>query len=244
MTDLAMLYLDGLGVKRDKAEARKWLIRAGETGQPETQFILGAIYYQGWDFVEMARSDKDALHWIGLAAEGGLPAAEFLMGVMVGEGRGIPADAEKAMTWYRRAADDGVAEAMRELGDAAYLGPERRCEDALKWYRAAAEYRLGYASYRLARFYDTGECVPQDLVQAHFWYTNAWQSGCRRVDGAIVLDRRAQIEQQLTQDQVYEADRLFRKWKTKGQPVFIHTGVENFRLYPFPYVTLPKSNCG
>src|SRR5262249_45080592 len=113
----------------------------------------------------------------------------------------------------------------------------------VKWYRAAADYNLSYAFYRLGRFYETGECVRQDLVQAHFWYLSSWHSGCLG-DHEIALKHYSQIEKQMTQEQIHDADRLFREWKAKGSPTFVHTGVENFRLYPFPYVTLPKPDCG
>lgn len=241
MTDLALFYTGG--VKRDKTEARKWLIKAAETGRPEFQFILGAFYYEGWDAAEIQRSDGDAVHWIKLAAESGLPPAEYLMGVMVGQGRGVPADAVQAINWYRRAADHGVAEALSELGDFYSLGTERSCKDAVKWYRAAADYNLSYAFYRLAKFYGVGECVQQNFVQAHFWYSNAWYYGCRR-DGSIMLERRSQLEKQMTKEEIHEADLLWRKWKGKGAPTFAVTGIKKFRLYPFPYVTLPKPYCG
>jgi hypothetical protein len=48
----------------------------------------------------------------------------------------------------------------------------------------------------------------------------------------------------MTQEQIHEADRLWRKWKGKGDPTFVFAGVKKFRLYPFPYVTLPKPSCG
>lgn len=76
--------------------------------------------------------------------------------------------------WYRRAANQGSAQAQTELGDmyAAGLGVPQNLAEAARWYRAAAEQRsleswpAGKAESSLGYMYAVGEGVPQDFAEA------------------------------------------------------------------------------
>jgi hypothetical protein len=44
---LAVVYLQGLGVPRNPVEALKWSTKAAEQGHPQGQFNIGAMYAMG-----------------------------------------------------------------------------------------------------------------------------------------------------------------------------------------------------
>ena len=46
-------------------------------------------------------------------------------------------------------------------------------DEALGWYRKAAEQDYAYAEYRLGRLYDKGLSVRQDYSMAQEWYRKA-----------------------------------------------------------------------
>ena len=64
------------------------------------------------------------------------------------------------------------------------------------------------ALYQLGLRYSTGHGVPQDLVIAHKWFNLAAMSGSREARGI-----RAEIAQDMTPEQIAEAQRLAREWR-------------------------------
>jgi len=79
--------------------------------------------------------------------------------------KGVPQDNEQAAAWYRKADDQGHADVQSHLVQATML-----C-------RKAAEQGDAYAQRILGKLYCNGNGVPQDYVQAAFWYRKSGRSG-------------------------------------------------------------------
>ena len=84
----------------------------------------------------------------------------------------------KANTIYRTLANAGNADAQYWLGQsyADGLGVSRDPEQALKWFRLAAERNPGY-QYQLANMLSAGLKVPKGQVEAIKWYRRASENG-------------------------------------------------------------------
>jgi hypothetical protein len=104
-------------------------------------------------------------------------------------GRGVQKDEVEAVKWYRKAADQGHAEAQYNLG-VCYkngTGVTKDENEAVKWYRKSAEQ--GYASAQ----FDLGQCcahcqgVIQDHAQAVKWNRKAADQGHARAQYLIGL---------------------------------------------------------
>ena len=67
------------------------------------------------------------------------------------------------------------AEEMYRRGDAAYEA--KRYDEAVEWYRKAAEQGNTYAQYNLGNCYYYGNGVPQDNTEAAKWYRKAAEQG-------------------------------------------------------------------
>ena len=82
---------------------------------------------------------------------------------------GVAQDYAEAVKWYRRAAEQGIAEAQHNLGFMYHEGQGMAQDyaEAVKWYRRAAEQGLAEAQTNLGYMYHTGRGVAQDYVQAH-----------------------------------------------------------------------------
>ncbi|MDA7658743.1 sel1 repeat family protein [Akkermansiaceae bacterium] len=91
----------------------------------------------------------------------------------------IEKDAEEAVKWYRRAADQGNATAQYSLGRSYDYGEgvEKDAEEAVKWYRKAAEQGNATAQSSLGWNYDNGEGVEKDAEEAVKWYRKAADQG-------------------------------------------------------------------
>ena len=113
----------------------------------------------------------------------------------------------------RHAAGQGDAGAQHDLGVMyAYGGggPQDYAE-AMRWYRLAAEQGMAEAQYNLGRMYFLGQGVPEDYVQAHKWINPA-ASRLTGEDRENAVRTRDTVADQMTSDQVAEAQRLAREW--------------------------------
>ena len=88
-------------------------------------------------------------------------------------GKGVPQDYTEARKWYRKAADQGHADAQLRLGlmyDNGKGVPQDYTE-ARKWYRKAADQGDAMAQFQLGVMYDKGKGVPQDFDAAARYYS-------------------------------------------------------------------------
>ena len=87
----------------------------------------------------------------------------------------MPQDYAAAVSWYRKAADQGNADAQYNLGvmyDQGQGVPQDYAA-AVSWFRKAADQGYAHAQFNLGLMYDEGQGVPQDYAQAHMWFNLA-----------------------------------------------------------------------
>ncbi len=83
---------------------------------------------------------------------------------------------------YRKAAEQGHAEAQFKLGAMYFSGDGVLQDDAgaVKWYRMAAEQGHAAAQADLGYMYENGLGVPQDDAEAEKWHWKAAEQGIHR----------------------------------------------------------------
>ena len=98
---------------------------------------------------------------------------------MHNNGQGVPQDYAAAVSRYRKAADQGVADAQTNLGVMYFngLGVPQDDAAAVSWYRKAADQENATAQYNLGVMYENGRGVPQDYAAAVSWYRKAADQG-------------------------------------------------------------------
>ncbi len=131
--------------------------------------------------------------------------------------RGTPQDYAKALQWWRKAAEQGIAVAGYLLGvmyDNGEGVPQNYAE-AVKWYRKAAEQGVAEAQYNLGFMYSRGKGVPQDYVQAHMWFNIAASSFPPGKGGDEAVKNRDIVAKRMPPAQISEAEKLAREWRPK-----------------------------
>ncbi len=93
-------------------------------------------------------------------ARSGDPVAEYRVGVSFANGKGVSEDHAQAAEWFRRAAEQGFRNALKELGKAAQQGD------------AKAQSALGY-------LYLNGKGIGKDAKQASDWFYQAIMNSAR-----------------------------------------------------------------
>ena len=94
-------------------------------------------------------------------------------------GNGVPRDYAEAVSWYRKAAEQGHFDAQNHLGFCYQHGKgvARDCAKAVEWYRKAAAHGHLDAQNSLAFCNQYGEGVPRDYAEAADLYRKAAEQG-------------------------------------------------------------------
>ena len=82
--------------------------------------------------------------------------------------------------------------------------------EAVKWFRNSAEQGHVAAQYNLGNMYDTGDGVAQDAVMAYMWLDLA--------DAGKAKDKKANVSEKMTDEQIAEAQKLFREQRALISP--------------------------
>lgn len=93
-------------------------------------------------------------------------------------------DLIKAEELWRKAAKQGYAPAQLRL--AYYLDKSEQDQEAVEWYRKAAEQGDAQGEYDLGTMYAAGEGVKKDLNQARIWIERAAQKDFLAAVSAMV----------------------------------------------------------
>lgn len=117
----------------------------------------------------------------------------------------------------RRAAEQGNMEAQTILASiyAQGRGVPQDDSEAARWYRKAADQGYLGAQVLLGTLYQEGHGVPQDYVQAHMWM-NLAASRASADDQQEYSSMRDYVAGKMTAQQIAEAQRLAREWKSKN----------------------------
>lgn len=117
----------------------------------------------------------------------GDPVAQFEIGSRYADGFGVKPDMQKAVSWYRRAASQGLAPALYRLGSLLEhgRGAQQNKPTAAALYEKAAEKGNTKAMYNLGVLYAQGSLGKPDFVTAAKWFTKAAEAGIK--DGQFNL---------------------------------------------------------
>lgn len=130
---LAIMYRDGNGVKKDNEKQLIWHNKAAEQGNIIAQWQFGHMYQYGHD---VNKDYKKALYWYNKAAEQDNTDALFNLGDIYDHGYcGVTKDRRQAFDFYLRAAEKGHHVAQSRLSSMYEEGevvPKNNYE-AAKW---------------------------------------------------------------------------------------------------------------
>ena len=112
-------------------------------------------------------------------ARAGDATAQVDVGYAYETGDGVAKDLKKAVSWYRKSADQGHKIGQCNLGICYEngIGVEKNPFQAFYWYKKAAEQGYRNAQANLGTCYYNGFGVAQDYNQAFSWYIKAAAQG-------------------------------------------------------------------
>ncbi|MBI4382402.1 MAG: sel1 repeat family protein, partial [Nitrospinae bacterium] len=192
---LGLMYEFAMGVPQDLDQAMAWYRKAADQGHSEAMSFLKNAEKKRLETASLPRGDlaagkaafersdfAAALRNFKPLAEQGNAEAQFRVGVLYHlyhKEMGTPQDDALAVTWYRKAAEQGHVGAQNNLGD-MYLGGRGVPQDntqGVALIRKAAEQGYAAAQRHLGTLYEGGSIIPRDLEQAKTWYRKAAEQG-------------------------------------------------------------------
>ena len=131
-------FLTGRGVPKDEKKGVEWIDKAVAQGLPYAWFMKGDFYFRG-EYGHPQDYAK-AREYLEKAAAADNAAAQNMLGTIHEQGLGVPVDFEKAIHWFRKAAEQGDPKGMANLG--LNLGPDgpdaSKHVEALTWLMLAS----------------------------------------------------------------------------------------------------------
>ncbi|WP_461343548.1 SEL1-like repeat protein [Brevundimonas sp. GN22] len=135
---LAAIYTEGAaGIEADVVEARAWVRRAAEAGEPKAMQHYATLLYDG---TGGERDEKSAVYWMRKSAEAGRVDSQYNVAHLYEKGvKGGPANKIEAMTWYMIAARRGDQQALAAI---QRLTPELKPEQRAAARNAADNFTV------------------------------------------------------------------------------------------------------
>ncbi len=186
----------GMGIKKDAAEAAKWLAKAADQGDATAQLLLGLAYFSGNG---VKKDGAEATKWCRKAADQGEPRAEYVLASAYEAGIGVPKDAAQALDWYRKALAHGYEQAKADIArlesssgqggssagqsqDATLTAirdavAKKDCSPVMSELRKLGEAGNSEAQIDLSNCLYYGWGVPKDLEGSALWTRKAAEQG-------------------------------------------------------------------
>ena len=237
---LGVIFDTGNGVFQDPVTAVKWFRQAAGGGHLDAQFRMGLACAAGQG---VAQNEADAFEWFRKAGDKGHAKAQYMTGLAYFMGRGVERVALTGLDWLRKASDQGFAPAQFAVALSFHpAGVEIDASQSFQLIKRAAIERHAPAQLALgvalAKEPDNPLADPEkgparDLVEGYVWLDlcarhvetdeerqiAAWDSqSAYAVTTAACAEARNQLRNQLTPEQVSDADSRVLAWMASLEP--------------------------
>lgn len=145
-------------------------------------------------------------------------AADYAKGVQYERGNGVTLDYAQALTWYRKAAEDGYPQAENAIGQMTAVGhgvvrDEKAAND---WFRRAADHGFAEAQVTLAGNLLTGTGTADgkpDKVEALKWLLLGAEGMPDPLSKQVAVTTRDTLAKELSAENQAEAAKRVDAWR-------------------------------
>ncbi|MBR6755324.1 MAG: SEL1-like repeat protein, partial [Peptococcaceae bacterium] len=164
----AVTEINGIGCTQNASSGKATLTTAAMKNHRPAQKLLGLQLFEKGDL-------EKAFYWLENLTETDDMYAQFALAKCYAEAD----NANKAALYYRKAAEQGHAEAQYNLGRCHEegWGTYFYIWEAAKWYSKAAEQGHAEAQYNLGYCYQKGRGVAKNESEAAKWFIKAAEQG-------------------------------------------------------------------
>lgn len=187
--------------KASEAKTFIAMVALANKGDAEAQYHVGMMHNNG---IGTQRDLGQAFEWFKKAAASNDPLGAYKLGCYYdGQGADVVAsDANEALKYKLVAAKAGYALAQHDV--ALLYDRQENPEEAVKWWKMAADQGYPKALYNLSGSYFQGKGVPKDLALAYAYYKLSNLVPKDKVNGMATILSKAELER---------AEKLVAEWK-------------------------------
>ncbi|TXT37217.1 MAG: hypothetical protein FD135_3791 [Comamonadaceae bacterium] len=238
------MYVGGIGVAQNEAEGIRWFRTAAEQDMPEAYVSLALAHEYGLGVavdLDVALSLRLRLEKRNRKYKNGLvDSCAFIQDTQLAEinarefrlheNRSTPDGfikraanylaehkPKEALCWYQRAADSAYTSGLAALGNAYLSNGDIGTNPKLgiHYLRVGAAQADLSARVSLAKVYQAGEFVPQNMVAAYA-LRFATKRDFEELD-SVLENYHSSVENEMTPDQILQAKQLIREMSAPGQ---------------------------
>ena len=162
LANLAYMYINGLGIKKNVSMAIDYYKNAANKGSIPAQISLGRVYSTGKD---LTPDYEEALYWFSKASSQHNALAQFYLAQMYEYGTGVEKNPQKAFELYQESANSGEPQSQYMLGRWYQYSTDPKLDLAAKWYHKAAKQNNTDAMMAIAEMYRS-----QNAKEMILWY--------------------------------------------------------------------------
>ena len=172
ISQLALMYTQGLGVVQDVRNGITLFKQAAEMGRLRAMYWLGRIYYEN---KYISPDYQQALEYWKRAAQNpaidiDVAKAQHALSVYYSEEKACPADYSQMIFWITQAAENGLFYAQARLGELYFdglLGVGQNYSKAFSWYKRAAEQANETTQRRCGYLYVKGSEEERNAIKSY-----------------------------------------------------------------------------
>ncbi len=170
---LGTMYNKGLGVDENEEKALYWLHKAADMNSIKAAYRLGHVYStENYKCYDTAKATK----YYMIAAKKGYVYAMYYTGIMLAEEDNPLRDLNEAVSWLKKAGDNGMADSYEQIG-CIFEANLKDLHTAFKWYECAAQNGSTAGQFQAGRLLFNGpivgdgsfEIVDYDTAFKYYW---------------------------------------------------------------------------
>jgi TPR repeat protein len=198
---VSCLLIFSMPAKASEADTFVAMIALANKGDAEAQYHVGMMHNNG---IGTPRDTGQAFEWFKKATASNDPLGAYKLGCYYdGQGAGVVAsDANEALKYKLVAAKAGYALAQHDV--ALLYDRQENPEEAVKWWKMAADQGYPKALYNLSGSYFQGKGVAKDLALAYAYY---------KLSNLVPKDKVAGMATFLSREELVRAEKLVAEWK-------------------------------
>jgi len=187
----------------------KMLVLAKQ-GSAEAQYFTGMFYNNG---IGVEKNYQKAFGWFNKSTLSGHPLGAYKLGCYFsGQFNAIPVDKDKALQYKLIAAKAGYSRAQYDVGGIYFS--QLKYNQALLWFKDAANQGHYPATYILANIYKNDEYIQKDHILSYL-YTKLALNRSSSNDSIKLHENLNDLNNIMVPAEIKKANSLISSWKTK-----------------------------
>jgi TPR repeat protein len=195
------LLVSSMTANANDADTFKAMLALADKGNAEAQYHVGMMHNNG---IGTPKDPKQAFEWFQKSTASNDPLGAYKLGCYyAGQFAGVvPSDSNEALKYKLVAAKAGYALAQHDVAN--HYDRQGNPEEALKWWKAAADQGYPGALFSLSMAYSAGQGAPRDMSLSYAYFKLSKVAPKKNVN---------EMAGMLSKPELEKAEKLVSEWR-------------------------------